>query len=604
MRKSTRLSSIGLAAQAREVEPTKPFSTRFSLRSYGKRVQQLTPEQRSAVSRTGFGNLLSVPNHTLNKVFLTELMDAWRCESRAFMLPFGGEIRMTLLDAALILGLPVAGNAVNLTEEEPLSDLEVSYGATKGRRKVAMSFLENRLDSIGDVASEDFVRSFLLYTIGTFLASNDGKVDSRFLQFLVDLEEVSGFAWGGAVVEDLCQWLDKRKELNVQYVGGCLIFLQTWSYEHFDVAARPQLQDHDVTYPRICRWDNNKSNQRQRGTSWFKDLDDNQVIWKLQPTPAELQIEIIKEALEFLGDNKELRSVESCLTSTPSSVSDVDSGLQLSINNEIYRMDENNLESQVVEDTPTRSSSCDEENLTILDKVRREQDMHIENLVVVIDNTPTSSIADQLGGDQEFNGEKLIVEDTPQNLTICHKVRKEQEVNLENVEDTPTGISIADEVSGHHKFTGEKLSVLNTPPKLSSYDDDLRRKNVMLEEENTELKIKINQVMRENELFRTQILSNTQFEEQNSELKKELDSLREENRILRLSISSFADRIDRHIFDLESNAADGYGSRIVLNRKNSEVAEVKGVLCRCGVFHDSTECSVYCGKDILNLGFL
>lgn len=32
-------------------------------------------------------------------------------------------------------------------------------------------------------------------------------------------------------------------------------------------------------------------------------------------------MEIIKEALELLGDNKELQSAESCSTSTPSSVS-------------------------------------------------------------------------------------------------------------------------------------------------------------------------------------------------------------------------------------------------------------------------------------------
>ena len=62
--------------------------------------------------------------------------------------------------------------------------------------------------------------------------------------------------------------------------------------------------------------------------------------------------------------------------------------------------------------------------------------------------------------------------------------------------------------------------------------------------------------MEENELLRTQILSNTQFEEQNAELKKELDLLREENRILRLSINSFLDRMDRHILDFESNATE------------------------------------------------
>ncbi|KHN14505.1 Serine/threonine-protein phosphatase 7 long form like [Glycine soja] len=561
MRKSTRISAIGLSNPPEGPEPTKPFSTRFSLRSYAKRVQLFTPQQRSAVSRTGFGNLLLVPNHTLlNKVFLTELMDAWSRERRPFVLRSGEEIPMTLLDAALILGLPVAGNPVSFTEEEPFSDLEESYGATKAKRKVAMSFLENRLDWIGEDVSEDFVRCFLLYTIGTFLASNDGKVDSRFLRFFEDLDEVSGFAWGAAVVDDLCQWLDKRKEHNVRLV-------------------RPQLQDHDLTFPRVCRWDNTKS---KRGTSWFKDLDDDQVIWKLEPTSGELQIEVIKEALDLLGDNKELQSVESSSISTPSSLNffyynapDVNSGLQLSIEKEVHRVDEDDLENQVVEDTPTKLSTCDEEyreqinpenlmvldtppDLTICDKVGREQEMNLENLAVVVEDTPTTtSIADKVGGDQEVNSEKLIVEDTPLNY-ICDKVCREQEMNLENLEvlvdDAPTTISIANEGGGDQEFNGEKLIVEDTPPELSFYDDDITKKNVMLEVENTELKMKIDQVMEENELLYTQILSNTRFEEQNNELKKELDLLREENRILRLSISSFADRIDRHILDFESNA--------------------------------------------------
>ncbi|KAJ1377664.1 Aminotransferase-like, plant mobile domain, partial [Sesbania bispinosa] len=331
MRKSTRLSSIGLRQVS---EPVKSFRTRFSLTSFAKRVQRLTEEQRSAISRTGFGYLLSVPNQSLNKVFLTEVIEAWNCERRAFEVG-SGEISMSLLDVALILGLPVVGNPVVL-EEEPFSDWEELYGAARGKRKVTMASLEARLDSLGEIVSDDFVRTFLLYTIGTFLSSNDGKVDSRYLSFLGNLDNVSRFSWGAAVVEDLCQWLDKRKENNVQYVGGCLIFLQTWSYEHFDI-ARPYLQDHDLTFPRVCRWDN-KSNQRQRGTSRFKDLHDDQVIWKLQPTAGELQIQIIKEALELLGDNKELQRAEKCASSASTStyqVPGVDSELQLSISSKV-----------------------------------------------------------------------------------------------------------------------------------------------------------------------------------------------------------------------------------------------------------------------------
>jgi len=217
-------------------QAVKNFSTRFSLTPFAKRVQSLTDEQRSAISRTGFGSLLLIPNHSLNKVFLTEVMEAWNSERHVFEIG-SGEIGFSLLDVALILGIPVVGHRVELAEEQLFSELEEEYGASRAKRKVAMATLEARLDSIGEDGSDDFVRSFLLFTIGTFLSSNDGKVDSRYLSFLGNLDDVSGFAWGAAVIEDLCQWLDKRKDNNVQYVGGCLIFLQVslicLSYYHY-----------------------------------------------------------------------------------------------------------------------------------------------------------------------------------------------------------------------------------------------------------------------------------------------------------------------------------------------------------------------------------
>lgn len=56
-------------------------------------------------------------------------------------------------------------------------------------------------------------------------------------------------------------------------------FEQIWCYEHIDV-ARPGLVDCGLTFPRICRWDNSRSNHRQRSSSNFKDLKDHQVINK------------------------------------------------------------------------------------------------------------------------------------------------------------------------------------------------------------------------------------------------------------------------------------------------------------------------------------
>ncbi|RVX00671.1 Protein MAIN-like 1 [Vitis vinifera] len=123
------------------------FSTRFSLPSFVRRVEKLTDDQRNAIKKMGFGHLLEMPIQTLNKNLLVELMERWSCEKHAFIL-LPGEITITLMDVALILGLRVMGDSVVLKEDEPFSDLEKEYGATISNRKIMVSSIENKLESI------------------------------------------------------------------------------------------------------------------------------------------------------------------------------------------------------------------------------------------------------------------------------------------------------------------------------------------------------------------------------------------------------------------------------------------------------------------------
>lgn len=202
------------------------FSTRFSLPSFVKRVRKLTDDQRSAIRKMGFGNLLEMPSHRLRKNLLVELMEKWSCEKHAFEL-VPGKIPITRMDVALILGLRVVGKPVVLRDDEPFTDIEKEYGAILWKRKMTVASLQSRLDALGGVVNDDFIRTFILFTFGTFLFPNaNGKVNSRYLSFLKNLDDFCHYAWGAAVVDDLVNWLNKRKETNIQYVGGCLIFLQ------------------------------------------------------------------------------------------------------------------------------------------------------------------------------------------------------------------------------------------------------------------------------------------------------------------------------------------------------------------------------------------
>ncbi|KAL3715288.1 hypothetical protein ACJRO7_007080 [Eucalyptus globulus] len=274
MRRSRRKSS---AAAVEVRDSIGNFSTRFSSPSFVKWVEKLSSDQRDAIKSVGFGNLLLIPNHTLSKKLLFELMEKWSCEKRVFVFAHG-EMSMTPIDVALVLGLRVIGKPVILQQDEPFSDLEEHYGAVPGKRKITVASIESRLDSLGGVADDDFIRTFLLFTFGTFLFPNtNGTIDTRYLSFLSNLDYVHQYAWGSAVLEDLIMWLTRRKEKSMQYVGGCLLFLQIWFYEHIDM-ARPSLQNDSLTFPRACRWENSKPHPKEWVIAEFEKLRDDQDV--------------------------------------------------------------------------------------------------------------------------------------------------------------------------------------------------------------------------------------------------------------------------------------------------------------------------------------
>nr|GME08687.1 serine/threonine-protein phosphatase 7 long form homolog isoform X3 [Ipomoea batatas] len=228
------------------------FSTRFSLPSFVKRVKKLTEAQKEAVRRAGFGNLLLIPNQMLCKNLLVELMERWNCDKSSFVLPHG-EITISLMDVVLILGLRVTGNPVSIGDNTPFLNLERGYGAVLWNRKITVASVEERLESLGETDDDDFLRLFLLYMFGTLLfPTTNGKIDSRYVYLLRDVDNVDQFAWGAAVLEDI------------------------WCYEHIDI-ARPCLIDNAVKFPRVCHWGSTKSHHRQWFIDKFKTLGSNQV---------------------------------------------------------------------------------------------------------------------------------------------------------------------------------------------------------------------------------------------------------------------------------------------------------------------------------------
>ncbi|KAE9447534.1 hypothetical protein C3L33_20558, partial [Rhododendron williamsianum] len=484
------------------------FNTRFSLQTFVRRVEKLSDNQKTAIKGMGFGHLIQMPYQSLSRNLLAELMDRWDCQKRAFVF-VPGEIAMTLMDVVLILGLRVTGKPVVLKESEPYIQLEREYGALIWNRKIPIASIEERLDSLGEAVNNDFIRSFLLFTFGTILFPNaNGKVDSRYLSLLQDLDEVCHCAWGAAVLENIVDWLCKRRETNVQSMGGCLIFLQIWSYEHIDI-GRPTLLDFPMTFPRACRWGSIRSRQRQWFASKFKELGKDQVfviityyafvvsitykslfsldwwhilqsvqiVWKLLLTSEESKMDTIKELLEAQSDGEELAAQRF------------------------------NVSIDKANNGRTR--------LQIMGQWIAEMECESE-----------TNIAKELHGVEEDSSKITSPSKNDDILESSHNESKVQGVRME------------------HPWT---ISDSSSPIIISDEDDEdyLRAR-----EQNVKLKREIDVLRKDNQFLKNQLLSCSTLETENDKLRKEVEDLRRENQ----RANSVVSRLERLLLGEDGNA--------------------------------------------------
>lgn len=203
------------------------IQTKFSLSIFLKRVEKLNSCQRAAIERVGFGSLLRIPSHGIAKTLIAYLIDKWSSKKQAFLFA-NGEVSITPLDVALIMGIRITGKAVALHEDNIFLELERHHLFDANSKTIKLKSLEKSLDSpICQSDESKFIRVFLLFTFATVLFPNTSQtVDSRYMPLLRNVDCIHEYAWGLALLNDLFKWITLRKDRGATYVGGCLLLLQ------------------------------------------------------------------------------------------------------------------------------------------------------------------------------------------------------------------------------------------------------------------------------------------------------------------------------------------------------------------------------------------
>jgi len=217
-----------------------------------KHTDLIDPRVRMVIDAAGFGHVLKVSNMEINHLMVTALCERWRTETHTFHMPLG-ETTVTLEDVSLQLGMPIddepvtGGTSGNLLQlcQDLLGDIPPENMFTGNRIK--LSWLNSRFRELPDDATlatvGQYARAHILILIGSMLMPDTSVslVHFMFLPLLADLEHISNFSWGSAVLACLYRALDHSTKFHQDNIGGCMLLLQCWAWERFTCIS-PEIQ--------------------------------------------------------------------------------------------------------------------------------------------------------------------------------------------------------------------------------------------------------------------------------------------------------------------------------------------------------------------------
>ena len=92
-------------------------------------------------------------------------------------------------------------------------------------------------DNADDITVESHACAYILYLFGCILFPDKSgdSVQLIYLPLVGDLERVDEYSWGSATLAYLYRNLCRASRKGPKDIGGCLLLLQIWSWEHIHI---------------------------------------------------------------------------------------------------------------------------------------------------------------------------------------------------------------------------------------------------------------------------------------------------------------------------------------------------------------------------------
>ncbi|KAL9667270.1 hypothetical protein QQ045_001621 [Rhodiola kirilowii] len=206
----------------------------------------------SHIVRAGFGPWYYMQNCEVDWSFMAALVERWHSETHTFHLR-NGEMTITLEDVGVLTGLPIEGRAATIDQEvedyAPLCEQLLGVVPVHGKRDttVRRTWFRDNMQTLPAEATkldiQRYTRAYILLMLGSSLMpdSSGSEISLHYLPLLADLDSLSSYSWGAAVLTYLYRNLCNACESKSTQLTGCAIVLQLWAWEHLTLGRSRKL---------------------------------------------------------------------------------------------------------------------------------------------------------------------------------------------------------------------------------------------------------------------------------------------------------------------------------------------------------------------------
>lgn len=189
-----------------------------------KLYDKMTKPQRDKIKEIGFGGLLEIQSGTLpGRLSNWLLTECYNAETSELVLPGRGVIKVTPEAVQDVMDLPNKGEEVKYElNVDAINFIQAKYKIAR-RKAPKISAVVKRVED-NKRANDDFVRSWLMLAVSTFLCPPTSTgISPRCYPSIMDLSRVKDLNWCQFVVDQLRKAGSKLGKRSS--VKGCVFFL-------------------------------------------------------------------------------------------------------------------------------------------------------------------------------------------------------------------------------------------------------------------------------------------------------------------------------------------------------------------------------------------